>query len=413
MIGVVVRSARPEDHPALQRIFRSASLSNPGDRAGLLAHPEVLKLDDNLIGRGRTRVAALTDGTIIGFASTSAGDRDALELDDLFVDPDFRRHGAALRLVQQIVSEAADEQVVQINVIANAHALEFYLAAGFESDGSTRTPLGVGIRMHLDITSARAFTPTPATTADPATWHCGTVLGSRAPDVARPASHEVTRPVLVRTLYRRPTPRPWGHVGYAMTRGSGLHGRAGRNHNEEESTSVSGTDRLASGALGVAVLAAAPAAFASGQAAASTVAGHAVFVQTNDLAHNTIVAYTRESDGHLTRVGEFATGGRGGVEQDVPLDSLASQDSLTYDAAHRLLFAVNAGSDTVTSFAVDGAHLSRQQTVPSGGVFPVSVSADHDRLFVLNAGGTGNVTGYRINPAGRLTALPGASRASG
>jgi len=167
---------------------------------------------------------------------------------------------------------------------------------------------------------------------------------------------------------------------------------------------------LASGALGAAVLAAAPAAFASGEAAASTVAGRAVFVQTNDLAHNTIVAYARESDGHLTRVGEFATGGKGGVEQDVPLDSLASQDSLTYDAAHRLLFAVNAGSNTVTSFAVDGAHLSRLQTVPSGGVFPVSVSAAHGRLFVLNAGGAGNVTGYRINSAGRLAALPGASR---
>ena len=57
----------------------------------------------------------------------------------------------------------------------------------------------------------------------------------------------------------------------------------------------------------------------------------------------------------------------------MPLDSLASQDSLTYDAAHHLLFAVNAGSNTVTSFAVDGAHLTRLQTVPSGGVFPVSV----------------------------------------
>ena len=156
--AIVVRSGRPEDHSTLQRIFRRASLSNPGDRAGLLARPGVLRLDDNLIGRGRTRVAALTDGKIIGFASTSVGDRGALELDDLFVDPDWRRHGAALRLVQQIAGEAADEQVVLINVIANAHALEFYLAAGFESDVSTRTPLGVGIRMHLDIARSGAFT---------------------------------------------------------------------------------------------------------------------------------------------------------------------------------------------------------------------------------------------------------------
>jgi 6-phosphogluconolactonase (cycloisomerase 2 family) len=165
---------------------------------------------------------------------------------------------------------------------------------------------------------------------------------------------------------------------------------------------------LSSGALGAAALFAAPA-FAASAPTASAATDRAVFVQTDDLTHNSVVAYNRRADGHLSRVGTFRTGGRGGVEQDVPLDSLASQDSLTYDAAHRLLFAVNAGSDTVTSFAVDGAHLTRRQTVPSGGVFPVSVSAAHNRLFVLNAGGTGNVSGYRINPAGRLAALPGSS----
>jgi 6-phosphogluconolactonase (cycloisomerase 2 family) len=167
---------------------------------------------------------------------------------------------------------------------------------------------------------------------------------------------------------------------------------------------------LAAGAVGVAVATVAPAAFAATPTGVATATDHAVFVQTNDLDHNSIVAYTRADNGQLSRVSEVRTGGRGGVEQDVPLDSLASQDSLTYDAAHHLLFAVNAGSNTVTSFAVDGAHLTRLQTVPSGGVFPVSVSAAHGRLFVLNAGASGNVTGYRINPAGRLAALPGASR---
>jgi 6-phosphogluconolactonase (cycloisomerase 2 family) len=138
--------------------------------------------------------------------------------------------------------------------------------------------------------------------------------------------------------------------------------------------------------------------------------GGAVFVQTDDLQHNGIVAFTRGADGHLTRVSEVLTGGRGGVEQDVPLDALASQDSLTYDAAHHLLFAVNAGSNTVTSIRVSGAHLTRVQTVRSGGVFPVSVSAGHGRLYVLNAGGSGNVTGYRISTSGVLTPIPGASR---
>jgi 6-phosphogluconolactonase (cycloisomerase 2 family) len=164
------------------------------------------------------------------------------------------------------------------------------------------------------------------------------------------------------------------------------------------------------GAVGVTVVAVSPPSFAATATSTSVQAEGAVFVQTDDLQNNAIVAFSRDAEGHLTRTGEVATGGRGGVEQDVPLDSLASQDSLTYDAAHRLLFAVNAGSDTVTSFRVDGTHLTRLQTVASGGVFPVSVSAGHDRLYVLNAGGSGNVTGYRITPSGVLTPVRGASR---
>lgn len=164
----------------------------------------------------------------------------------------------------------------------------------------------------------------------------------------------------------------------------------------------------ATAALATAALAgAAPAALADTATPASN-AG-AVFVQTDDPHGNTVVSFTRAADGSLTRVGEFATGGLGGVEQGVPLDSLASQDSLTYDAADALLFAVNAGSDTVSSFAIDGASLTLRQTVPSGGQFPVSVSARDGHVYVLNAGGTGAIAGYRINNAGRLTPLPGAS----
>jgi 6-phosphogluconolactonase (cycloisomerase 2 family) len=164
------------------------------------------------------------------------------------------------------------------------------------------------------------------------------------------------------------------------------------------------------GAVGIAVAAVAPPSFAATPTSASVENGGAVFVQTDDLDHNSVVAFTRAADGHLTRVGEIRTGGRGGVEQGVPLDALASQDSLTYDAAHHLLFAVNAGSNTVTSFRVTGSHLSRLQTVRSGGVFPVSVSAGHGNLYVLNAGGSGNVTGYRITPTGLLTPIAGASQ---
>jgi GNAT superfamily N-acetyltransferase len=151
LADIAVRPARPGDHPALQRIFRRASLSNPGDRAALLAHPEVLDLDAGLIGRGRTRVATLADGTIIGFASSSVTKHGAVELDDLFTDPVWRRRGAARRLVETIVAEAAEEQVSRVDVIANEEALEFYRAVGFAADGPAQTLLGGGIHMHLDI----------------------------------------------------------------------------------------------------------------------------------------------------------------------------------------------------------------------------------------------------------------------
>jgi len=150
-VEVTVRDARPEDFPALQRIYRRASLSNPGDRAALIAHPEHLKLADDLIDRGRTHVATLTDGTVVGFASTTPLGAGVLELDDLFVDPDWRRRGAAQRLVQHIAAEAAVEHATRIDVTANAHAMEFYLAAGFTGTDVTRTPLGSGSRMHLVV----------------------------------------------------------------------------------------------------------------------------------------------------------------------------------------------------------------------------------------------------------------------
>jgi 6-phosphogluconolactonase (cycloisomerase 2 family) len=173
---------------------------------------------------------------------------------------------------------------------------------------------------------------------------------------------------------------------------------------------------LASAAVAVGTAAALAVAGAPAALAADGHHGHhgsrhagAVFVQTNARAENSVVAFARGADGALTRVGEFATGGRGGVERNVPLDALASQDSLTYDPVHRILLAVNAGSDTITSFAVDGTHLQRRQVLDSGGQFPVSLTARHGLVYVLNAGGVGNVTGFRVDGTGRLHRLPHAS----
>jgi 6-phosphogluconolactonase (cycloisomerase 2 family) len=141
-------------------------------------------------------------------------------------------------------------------------------------------------------------------------------------------------------------------------------------------------------------------------------AAHAVFVQTDDPAGNHVVAYHRGSDGTLTYVHSYATGGTGGVLTGSVVDHLASQGALAYDARHALLYAVNAGSDSVSVFAVDGDHLRLLQVTRSGGTFPVSVAVHGDAVYVLNARGGGSVQGF-VSTGGHLFRVSGWHRALG
>ena len=149
-----IRLARRADHDRLQDIFRRASLSNAEDRAVLLEHPGVLRLDPELIDGGRTWVATTADGDVVGFASSRVIGNGVLELDDLFVDPQWWRHGIATQLMRRLIEEAVAERVVRLDVTANHHALAFYRSAGFEGDATVATEFGVGIRMHLRLNAA-------------------------------------------------------------------------------------------------------------------------------------------------------------------------------------------------------------------------------------------------------------------
>jgi 6-phosphogluconolactonase (cycloisomerase 2 family) len=138
-------------------------------------------------------------------------------------------------------------------------------------------------------------------------------------------------------------------------------------------------------------------------------ASNAVFVQTDNPAGNHVVAYHRAANGTLTPAGSYATGGRGGILAGSVVDHTASQGSLAYDPAHALLYAVNAGSDTITVFRVGGDRLIRHEVLGSGGSFPVSVAVHGDLVYVLNALNGGNVQGYKVI-GGFLAPLPGSRR---
>jgi 6-phosphogluconolactonase (cycloisomerase 2 family) len=179
-------------------------------------------------------------------------------------------------------------------------------------------------------------------------------------------------------------------------------------------------NRLGSVVTAAAIAVATAAAFAGPASAATTHrqhhffggAHHAVFVQTDNTAGNRVVAYHRSRDGGLTQAGSYATDGLGGVLTGSVVDHLASQGSLNYDQRHGLLYAVNAGSNTLSVFAVRGDTLGLRQVLGSGGTFPVSVAVHGDLVYALNAENGGSVQGYRVF-FGRLFPIPGSNRALG
>ncbi|WP_052850145.1 lactonase family protein [Streptomyces avicenniae] len=169
------------------------------------------------------------------------------------------------------------------------------------------------------------------------------------------------------------------------------------------------TAHLTRAAVTVAALALGSSLAAPPAAGAAAPEPSAVFVQDNDLEGNAIIAYERAHDGTLTERATYPTGGEGGALDGAVVDLLASQGSLTYDPGHERLYAVNAGSDTLTVFHVRGTELKRLQVLPTEGDFPVSVTAHGDRVYVLNALGGGSVQGYAYED-GRLARVPRAHR---
>jgi ribosomal protein S18 acetylase RimI-like enzyme len=143
----MIRLGTPADLAAASSVYRRASLSNAGDRDNLLAHPEFLILGPEGLAEGRTQVAE-QDGTVVGFATWAEAD-GTTDLEDLFVDPDYRRRGIASELVRRIAEVLRARGVQRLEVTANPHAMEFYRSAGFTDCGTADTDFGAAPRMVL------------------------------------------------------------------------------------------------------------------------------------------------------------------------------------------------------------------------------------------------------------------------
>jgi len=140
---------------------------------------------------------------------------------------------------------------------------------------------------------------------------------------------------------------------------------------------------------------------------ASGAAGGNVYVLTNQPNANAVVIFHRGIDGRLKRKWTIPTGGKGAGSGT---DPLGSQNPLVLNEKGTLLFAVNAGSNSVTAFRVSGDLLIAADTVPSGGTMPVSVTVRGHLLYVLNAGDVPNISGFTVTSGGKLTPLPGSTQ---
>ena len=157
--------------------------------------------------------------------------------------------------------------------------------------------------------------------------------------------------------------------------------------------------------LGLATATALAAATVGAASASAATTGHQVvghvYEATNAAAGNAVQVFDRYADGHLAARAAVSTGGQGAGA------SLHSQGGLVRSGG--LVLVVNGGDNTVSALAITGGGLVRRSTVTSGGSLPVSVTAHGSFVYVLNQGSS-TISGFRLNAAGKLKALPGSTR---
>ncbi len=132
---------------------------------------------------------------------------------------------------------------------------------------------------------------------------------------------------------------------------------------------------------------------------------------------NAILEYRRETNGHLTYVASFWTGGRGVANPGQIIGPNDADRDLITNPAHTLLFAVNPGSDTIAVFQINSngsLTAIKGSPFPSGGINPVSLGLVDNQLYVVNKNQDPdrpnselpNYTGFRVAGNGNLNPIP-------
>ena len=136
------------------------------------------------------------------------------------------------------------------------------------------------------------------------------------------------------------------------------------------------------------------------QTAASLTSSY-LYTESNAKGGNIIIEFAQTGNGLLINRNEFASGGRGTGE------ALNSQGALCVSRDMNLLFAVNAGSNTISSFRIqpNGA-LRLLFTLNSNGNLPRSLAIHGNILYVLNEQ-SANICGFTVDANGFFSKIAG------
>ncbi len=127
-----------------------------------------------------------------------------------------------------------------------------------------------------------------------------------------------------------------------------------------------------------------------------------VYTLSNRARRNEVISFVSRR-GALRYDRSFDTGGLGD-----PSIAGTVQGAIAVSSGGRFLFAVDAGSNEISSFRIGDGQLQFVGKVGSGGVQPVSLAVHRDLLFVLNAGSS-SIAGFHISRNGWLRPVANSS----
>ena len=131
-----------------------------------------------------------------------------------------------------------------------------------------------------------------------------------------------------------------------------------------------------------------------------------VYSISNAAPKNTLVKFVQRANGTLRKVQTIRTGGSGGLapqpgcEPPPGCPRLDTQGEVVTKG--RLIFVVNAGSDSITSFREKrNGRLKRVDVQPSNGDFPNSLTVHGRVLYALNSH-SDSIAGFRFSKSGEM-----------